>query len=188
MDATISTPPSAPARAREAVAGAPPAVRTPQESGPCGSDHAVDVEDAQAAGDLAQSLALDDDRTWAELIKAYEKVDPIATLPIRRRLVEHELVDAGAQHYRLAAQRLGMLRKISAGTASSAEVDDLVADLREIHRCRPRLQQEFDRAGLAVTPSRESAGGDQSSTPRLLYLDMNVWVEMARCCARSDLA
>ncbi len=81
-------------------------------------------------------------------MKAYEKVDPIATLPIHQRLVENELVEASAQHYRLAARRLAKMRKLSAGSEKSAEVNDLIADLREIHRRRPRLQQEFDRAGL----------------------------------------
>jgi hypothetical protein len=106
------------------------------------------LKDVNRAWALAQSLALDNDRTWTELIKAYEKVDPIATLPIHRRLVEHELVDPGAQHYRLAARRLAKMRKLSAGTSSSATVHDFIAYLRETHRRRPRLQQEFDRAGL----------------------------------------
>jgi len=65
-----------------------------------------------------------------------------------QRLVENELVAAGAQHYRLAARRLAKMRTLSAGAEKSAEVNDLVADLRKIHRRRPRLQQEFDRAGL----------------------------------------
>lgn len=34
--------------------------------------------------------------------------------------------------------------------------------------------------------SGESAGGDQSSSPRILYLDMNIWVDMSRGCAGSD--
>lgn len=106
------------------------------------------LRDVTRAWDLAHSLALDTDRTWAELIKAYEKVDPIATLPIHRRLVERERIEAGVQHYRLAARRLARMRKLSVGTGNSAEVDDFIADLRELHRRRPRLQQEFDRAGL----------------------------------------
>lgn len=81
-------------------------------------------------------------------MKAYEKVDPIATLPIHQRLVENELIETGAQHYRLAARRPAKMRKLSAGSENSAEVNDLIADLRETHRRRPRLQQEFDRAGL----------------------------------------
>lgn len=106
------------------------------------------LKEPEFAWSLAHSLALDSDHTWSELVKAYEKVDPIATLPIHRRLVEHELVEAGAQHYRLAARRLAKMRKLAAGTHSSAGVHDFIADLREIHRRRPRLQQEFDRAGL----------------------------------------
>lgn len=81
-------------------------------------------------------------------MKAYEKVDPIAVLPIHQRLVENELFEAGAQHYRLAARRLARMRKLAAGSQHAADVDTLIADLREVHRRRPRLQQEFDRAGL----------------------------------------
>lgn len=106
------------------------------------------LKEPEFAWNLAHSLALDSDHTWSELVKAYEKVDPIATLPIHQRLVENELVEAGAQHYRLAARRLANMRKLSAGSEKSAEVNDLIAELREIHRRRPRLQQEFDRAGL----------------------------------------
>ncbi|NYG55358.1 DUF6880 family protein [Nocardioides perillae] len=106
------------------------------------------LKEPEFAWNLAHSLALDSDHTWSELVKAYEKVDPIATLPIHQRLVENELVEASAQHYRLAARRLAKMRKLSAGSEKSAEVNDLIADLREIHRRRPRLQQEFDRAGL----------------------------------------
>lgn len=81
-------------------------------------------------------------------MKAYEKVDPIAVLPIHQQLVENELVEAGAQHYKLAARRLAKMRKLAAGSEHATEVDTLIAKLREIHRRRPRLQQEFDRAGL----------------------------------------
>jgi hypothetical protein len=106
------------------------------------------LKDAQAAWHLAHSLTLDSDHAWAEVAKAYGKVDPLAVLPIHQRLVEHELVEAGAQHYRLAARRLAKMRKLAAGSEAADEVDDLIAGLRETHRRRPRLQQEFDRAGL----------------------------------------
>ncbi|WP_344303809.1 DUF6880 family protein [Nocardioides bigeumensis] len=106
------------------------------------------LKEPEFAWNLAHSLDLDSDHTWAELAKGYEKVDPIAVLPIHQRLVENELVDAGAQHYRLAARRLAKMRKLSAGTDQAAAVNELIADLRETHRRRPRLQQEFDRAGL----------------------------------------
>lgn len=106
------------------------------------------LKDVEFAWNLAHSLALDSDHTWGELIKAHEKVDPMAALPIHQRLVENELVNAGAQHYRLAARRLAKMRKLAAGSDRAVDVDALIADLRETHRGRPRLQQEFDRAGL----------------------------------------
>lgn len=105
------------------------------------------LREPEFAWNLAHSLALDSDHTWIEVVKAYEKVDPIAVLPIHQRLVENELVEAGAQQYRIAARRLAKMRKLSTGTDSSAAVHDFIADLREIHRRRPRLQQEFDSAG-----------------------------------------
>lgn len=106
------------------------------------------LKEPEFAWDLAHSLDLDSDPTWAELAKAYEKVDRLAVLPVHQRLVENELVGTGAQHYRLAARRLAKMRRLAAGSGESAEVEDLIAELRESHRRRPRLQQEFDRAGL----------------------------------------
>jgi hypothetical protein len=40
------------------------------------------------------------------------------------------------------------MRKLASGTPEAAEVEELIANLRETHRRRPRLQLEFDRAGL----------------------------------------
>ncbi|HET6915933.1 MAG TPA: hypothetical protein VFH56_07560 [Acidimicrobiales bacterium] len=106
------------------------------------------LKDVSLAWDLAHTLELDDDRTWSDLVKAYEKIDPLAVLPVLIRLVHNELVEADAQHYRVAARRLAKMRKLAAGSAQAAGVDDLIGQLRETHRRRPRLQQEFDRAGL----------------------------------------
>jgi hypothetical protein len=106
------------------------------------------LKDPHLAWEQAHSLSLDDDRTWSELATAYERLDPLAVLAIHQRLVEHELVNAGAQHYRLAARRLAKMSKLAAGTDHYAEIDTLIAGLRETHRRRPRLQQEFDRSGL----------------------------------------
>ena len=106
------------------------------------------LKEPEFAWNLAHSLALDSDHTWSELVTAYEKVDPLAVLPIHQRLVENELVEAGAQHYRLAARRLAKMRKLADGNDQAAAVDELIADLRETHLRRPRLQQEFDRVGL----------------------------------------
>ena len=106
------------------------------------------LEDPRLAWELSAELPLHDDHTWAEVAKAYEAIDPLAVLPIHRRLVEHELVDAGAQHYRLAARRLAKMRALAAGTDQADAVDTFIAELRDAHRRRPRLLQEFDRARL----------------------------------------
>ncbi|MDQ6849692.1 MAG: hypothetical protein M3070_06890 [Actinomycetota bacterium] len=108
----------------------------------------LSLKDVQYAWELAHSLGLHDDRTWSDLIKAYEKVDPLAVLPILNRLVLRELVETGAQHYQIAARRLKKMRKLAAGSEHEAEVDWFIAELREANRRRPRLQQELDRAGL----------------------------------------
>lgn len=108
----------------------------------------LSLKDVPFAWELAHSLSLDDDRTWSDVVKAYEKVDPLAVLPVLNRLVLRELVGTGAQHYRIAARRLKKMRKLAAGSEYAAEVDWFIAELRESNRRRPRLQQEFDRAGL----------------------------------------
>jgi len=106
------------------------------------------LKQVQFAWKLAYSLGLDSDDVWKRLATAYEKVDPLAVLPILAWLVDHELTEPGAQHYRIAARRLAKMRKLATGSGEAAGVDELIAELRETHRRRPRLQQEFDRAGL----------------------------------------
>ena len=39
-------------------------------------------------------------------------------------------------------------RALAAGSEYAPEIDHFIAELREANRRRPRLQQEFDRAGL----------------------------------------
>lgn len=106
------------------------------------------LNDVAYAWNLAHSLGLDDDLVWSDLAKAYEKLNPVAVLPVYTRLVERELADADARHYRSAARRLKKMRKLAAASSESAEVDEFIGDLRERYRRRPRLQLEFDRAGL----------------------------------------
>jgi tetratricopeptide (TPR) repeat protein len=108
----------------------------------------LSLKDVHLAWELAHSLALDDDRTWSDLIKKYEKVDPLAVLPVLNNLVLRELVETGAQHYQSAARRLKKMRTLAAGSEYAVEIDQFIAELREANRRRPRLQQEFDRAGL----------------------------------------
>jgi hypothetical protein len=40
------------------------------------------------------------------------------------------------------------MRTLAAGTDQADTVDTFIAELRDTHRRRPRLQQEFDRARL----------------------------------------
>lgn len=104
--------------------------------------------DTPLAWELAHSLALEDDRGWHELATAYQHIDPVAVLPVHARLVEHELQTSAAGSYRNAATRLATMRKLAAGTDHASEVDDYIRQLRAEHARRPRLQQEFTRAGL----------------------------------------
>ena len=106
------------------------------------------LKDVPLAWEYAHSLDLEGDRTWSTLATAYEKIDPLAVLPIHRRLAQNDLATADAQHYKLAARRLARMRKLAAPSEEAADVDALVAELRETYRRRPRLQLEFDRAGL----------------------------------------
>jgi hypothetical protein len=106
------------------------------------------LDDVPQAWQLADDLGLTDDDVWDRLARAYESVDPAATLPVHARLVESELLETGAQHYQRAARRLKRMRALAERADRTADVDQLVAELRETHRRRPRLLQELDRAGL----------------------------------------
>ena len=108
----------------------------------------LSLKDVVAAWNLAHSLRLQDNDIWDTLATTYEKVDPLALLPVLNTLVEADLVQADAQRYRSAARRLARTRHLAAGTHQASAVDDLIAQLRQAHYRRPRLQQEFDRAGL----------------------------------------
>lgn len=106
------------------------------------------LDDAALAWRLAHELDLDEVGLWGEVVTRYEKVDPLAVLPIHADLARGDLERADARAYKSAARRLARMRKLAAGSAQAEDVDELVAELRETHRRRPRLQQEFTRAGL----------------------------------------
>lgn len=75
-------------------------------------------------------------------------MDPAAVLPVYTELVEADLAAAAAKNYRSAARRLKKMRTLASKSGAAADVDAFIAKLRERNRRRPRLQQEFDRAGL----------------------------------------
>jgi hypothetical protein len=106
------------------------------------------LRDPEQAWTLAHTLGLSCSDTWTRLAKEYQKHDPLVVLPILAMLVETDLLRADARNYQIAGRRLKTMRKLAAGIEKAGEVDDLIAGMREEHRRRPRLQQEFDRAGL----------------------------------------
>ena len=107
-----------------------------------------DLKDAGRAWRMAHDLAVTSDPVWSNLLKKYEAIEPLATLDVHRRLVETALQKAEVRNYSLAALRLARMRTLAKGTDRSDEVARFIAELREQHRRRPRLQQEFDRARL----------------------------------------
>lgn len=107
-----------------------------------------DLDDPVLAWDLAHALGLSDAGTWGELLTAYGRIDPLATVPMHRQLVEAELTHTGPRHYRKAAMRLRTMRKLVAGTPAAADVDAFILEIRASHRRRTRMQQEFDRCKL----------------------------------------
>ncbi len=58
------------------------------------------------------------------------------------------LIPADAARYRAAAARLRLFRDTATAAGTPARAAALIAALREQHYRRPRLQAEFDRAGL----------------------------------------
>lgn len=104
--------------------------------------------DVPGAWASAHRLEVRDADVWLLLADAYEKTDPLAVIPILSDLAVAELDVSDAKHYRKAARHLKRCRKLAAGTDQAAAVDELVAELRTTNRRRPRLQTEFDKAGL----------------------------------------
>lgn len=106
------------------------------------------LHDPQRAWAQANSLGLTDSSLWLDLIKRYEKIDRLAVLEPLTALTLSELENAGAAHYRTAARHLKRMRRLAAKTDRAGGVDALIAELRHTHRNRPRMQTEFDKAGL----------------------------------------
>jgi Family of unknown function (DUF6880) len=106
-------------------------------------------------------------RTWSDLADAYEKVNPVAVLPVLRRLALGSLRGADARSYQYAARLLQRMRRIAAGTDHAAEVDALIGSLREEHRRRPRLRREFDAASSHRTVHTWMSGVGPGTEPRL---------------------
>lgn len=86
---------------------------------------------------------------WGELAEARGLSHPDEAVPVLVRLANDELRETGAQYYRVAASLLVRARRFAVAAGQGDDFDAIVREMREVHRRRPRLQQEFDRAGLA---------------------------------------
>ncbi|MDN6147944.1 MAG: hypothetical protein L0I94_03800 [Yaniella sp.] len=106
------------------------------------------LKDPAAAWETAHAAKMSNQDVWERLVQQYQSIDPLAVLPILSELVDLELLQTGAAHYKNAARHLKTMRRLSTGTNALAEVDTFISDLRETNRRRPRLQKEFTRAGL----------------------------------------
>ena len=107
-------------------------------------------KDVQHAWELAHSLALDDDRTWSDLVKAYEKVDPLAVLPVLNRLV---------------AARAGRDRSAALPDRRSQAEEDAQARRRIRTRSRDRLVHRRAARGQPSAPAATT--GVRPSRPAL---------------------
>ena len=86
---------------------------------------------------------------WGELADARGLSHPDEAVPVLVRLADDELRETGARYYRVAANLLVRARRFAVAAGQGDDFDAVIRELREVHRRRPRLQQEFDRAGLA---------------------------------------
>ena len=106
------------------------------------------LQDVPLAWEWAHTLALTDARLWDDLVEAYSKIDATAVLPVLRMRVQSILGSTDVRNYKAAAGRLSTMRDLARGTDAAADVDEFIAETREENRLRPRLQREFDKAGL----------------------------------------
>lgn len=106
------------------------------------------LNDPVKAWNLAHELSLASTSTWLAVIDGYESIDPLAVLPLLREFIESVLETADARNYAQAARHLLRMRTLAAGTDAAGEVASFISTIRQSNRHRPRLQKEFDKAGL----------------------------------------
>lgn len=102
---------------------------------------------AERAWTEAQRFRLDD-LLWTRLVASREKADPASVVPVLRQLIDVDLETADARNYKSAVKRLKQLRAALRATSREQEFDEIVATLREEHRRRPRLLEEFRKGGF----------------------------------------
>lgn len=103
------------------------------------------------AWQAAQGEVLNAD-LWSRLVAVRETVDPASVQPMLRELIDSDLEVADARNYQSAVKRLKQLKRAMAAVEGSgggaAEFAEIVDELRERHRRRPRFLDELRRARL----------------------------------------
>lgn len=114
----------------------------------------IDVLLADGEIESAWQLATSDndwyagDQRWAVLAEAREATNPAASLGAYMRLVESALRTADKNAYRAAVGYLKRARRAANAAELSADLDEYISSLRELHRRRPTLIQMLDKAGM----------------------------------------
>lgn len=114
----------------------------------------IDVLLGEGEVDDAWQLATSDndwyagDQRWALLAEAREATNPAASLGAYMRLVESALRTADKHAYRAAVGYLKRARRAANAAELSADLNDYIAGLRELHRRRSTLIEMLDKAGM----------------------------------------
>ena len=108
------------------------------------------LRDVRGAWELAheRDLPMAWIEVWSDLVGEFERLDPLATLPVQRAIVESDLALTAVRFYRRGAARLAHMRELAAGTGEEERVEAWIGEFRAKYPRRPRLQVEFDAAGL----------------------------------------
>lgn len=106
------------------------------------------LEDVPLAWKTAMDLKLSPAREWLDLVYAYEKIDPLATILVQQQIVEGLLERTHTPNYRPAAERMAKMRRFANGTALENDVEAFIAEVKAKYRNRPRLTEELKRAKL----------------------------------------
>ncbi len=109
------------------------------------------LRDVGTAWESAHRLGLTDDQLWGQLAKAYLPIDPTGAIRVQLQFVAASLEVADTRKYRPAARDLIKIRAsaLTTGPEALAEVNDVLADLRDRYRRRPSLLAALDRAKLS---------------------------------------
>jgi hypothetical protein len=124
----------------------PPALALLQQERP--RDHVTALL-ADGADDLAWEAAQSadlDPALWLRLVERRELTHPRDVVPVYRRLIEETLRTADRRNYREAVALLRRMQRAYAAASDDHTFGGYIAQLRAVHRRRPSLLEQLDRA------------------------------------------